>query len=171
MSTPQRLVPVAEIARPHGVAGELRVRPYNIQTTLLGKGRAVVVRLPSGEESRKKISSVRPSNDALLVRLEGVSGRDAADALRGAQMLVARDEFPPPEDGEFYAIDVEGARAELNGEAIGTVLRLVTYPACEVLEVKLAAGKTIEVPMTEAYVEAIDTDAYVVRLRTIEDLE
>ncbi len=171
MVTPKNLVSIAEIARPHGIAGELRARLFNPESQLLVRGRVVTLELPSGERSSVRISSARRANDAILLRLDGVADRLGAEALRGAQLLVDRDAFPLPEEGEFYAVDVEGARAEIAGVQVGVVRRLVTYPACSAFEVVLTDGRTLEVPLTEAYVEDVDTTAHVVKLRTLEDLE
>jgi 16S rRNA processing protein RimM len=170
MTPASRLVPIGEVARPHGVGGELRVKVYNEETTLFARGRTVVLRQAGKEDRRCKIGAVRSSNAALLLRLDGVSGRDDAEAVRGAQILVPRSDFPAPAEGEFYAVDIEGARAELAGETVGTVRRLLTYPACSALEVELADGRVIEVPLVDQYVDEVDAEAYVVRLRSIEDL-
>jgi 16S rRNA processing protein RimM len=169
--SPTRLVAIAEIARPHGVAGELRAKLFNPESQLLARGRLITLELASGERRSVRISTARRANDAMLLRLDGVADRTGAEALRGARVLVERDAFPEAEEGEFYAVDVEGARAEIGGEVVGTVKRLVTYPACSAFEVVLTDGRTLEVPLTEAYVEDVDAEAGVVKLRTLEDLE
>ena len=174
-STPQpnadRLVAIAEVARPHGVRGELRLKVYNPDTDLLGRGTTVVLRAPDARETQAKLTAVRPIEGALLVRLDGVADRDAAEALRGTQLCVPRSSFPPAEDGEFYACDVEGARAELvDGSWVGTVLELRNYPTIDVLVVKTHDDKTLEVPLTDDYVAAIDVGAYVVRLHHVDEL-
>ena len=57
------------------------------------------------------------------MRLAGVDDRDAAEALRGAEVCVrARRASPPLDEGEFYACDLEGARVVLaSGEDVGRV--------------------------------------------------
>ena len=207
-----KLVPIALIARPHGIDGELRLKLYNEDTTLISKGRTVTLIYPKpvvapakgvekkGEakktpaepekkapvEGRKatkapdpkpvegkklRISSVRETTNGLLIRFEGESGRDAAEALRGVEIAVPREELPDLEGGEFYACDVEGARVELtHGEVIGTVAELVTYPTCNVFRIVLVDGKTIEVPVVDGYVAEVDTDSHLIKLHHIDDL-
>jgi 16S rRNA processing protein RimM len=187
---PTRYVAIAEIARPHGVQGELRVKVYNEHSTVLAKGRMVLLLFapphPAGvstgprmgrKESERpdprptKITSVREGAGALLIRLEGVADRDAADALRGAQIAVERDELPELADGEFYACDIEGARVELtNGDVIGKVLALESYPTCNVLRVALDEGRIIEVPLVDSYVALVDAEAHLVKLHHIGEL-
>ena len=45
-----------------------------------------------------------------IAAIPGIEDRDAADALRGAELYVPRSALPPPKDGEFYWIDLEGMR-------------------------------------------------------------
>ena len=164
-------VTVAEVARPHGVRGELRLKLFNPDTEVLTKGRRVLLRAPDGQSRRVLLTAVRPIEGGLLVRIAGVETRGAAEAIRGSQIVVDRDELPEPEEGEFYAVDVEGARAELvSGDVIGSVERLVSYPTCDVLLVTTNDGARLEVPLTDAFVEEVDVEAHVVRLKTIEGL-
>jgi len=116
------------------------------------------------------IDHARRADDAILMKLYSVDDRDRADELRGAMICVPRDEFPPLADGEFYACDVEGAEVRVQNARIGTVERLEEYPTTNALVVKKEDGTSIEVPLTEAYVEKIDTEARVVTLSSIEDL-
>lgn len=168
---PRRFVAVAEIARAHGIQGELRLKLYHEGSDLLAERPTLKLRLPDGTERGAEITSVRSANKAVLARLAGVTDRDAAEALRGAVLLVPRDEFPPLDEGEFYACDIEGARAELaSGEVVGRVLALASYPTCEVLVVERADGSKLEVPLLDDYVASVDTEAGLVRLVTIDGL-
>jgi 16S rRNA processing protein RimM len=165
-------VPLAEIARPHGVRGEVRLRLFNkASDTLLGM-EEVLVRLPDGEEHEVSVDRARRADDAILMKLHSVDDRDRADELRGAIVCVRRKDFPPAEEGEFYAIDVVGAAARLGGERIGEVIEIVTYPSVEAMLVRGDDGKgDWEIPLTEAYVGKIDTAARTVDLVTLDDVE
>jgi len=175
----RRFVPVAEVARPHGIQGELRLKLYNEGSELLTeiargpRGRAVAVplklRLPSGEEQPLTITSARSTNKALLAKFEGVADCNGAEALRGAVILVPRDAFPPLEEGEFYACDIEGARAMVGGKQVGIVTELHSYPTCDVLVVN-HEGTSIEVPLVDTYVASVDVAGGVIELVTIEGL-
>ena len=164
-------VPLAEVARPHGIAGELRLRVYNPDSDLLERIKRARLRMPDGSERDVAIVSARPGTKAILMKLAGVDDRDAAEALRGAELCVPREALPPPEEGEFYAIDIEGARALLAGEEVGRVVALESYPACDVLVVDRGAKGRIEVPLVEAYVASVDVEKGVVELVTLEGID
>ena len=150
-------VALAEIARPHGVRGELRLRLYNPDSDVLLHQKSVRLTLPSGEVRLEQVQSARRANDAILVHLAGIADRDFADPLRGAVVSVPRAAFERLEAGEFYAIDVIGAPAVErleSGEdvALGTIKDFVSYPTVDVFVVELASGVLLDVPSTEAFV-------------------
>jgi len=165
-----RWVALAEVARPHGVRGELRLQLFNAESDLLLDVDEVLVRLPDGKEHEVSVDQARRADKTILLKLHSVDDRDRADELRGSTICVPREKFPPLEDGEFYACDVEGAEVRLQNARIGVVERLEEYPTTHVLVVKKDDGSSIEVPLTEAYVEKVDTEARVVVLSSIEDL-
>ncbi|MBK8256639.1 MAG: 16S rRNA processing protein RimM [Polyangiaceae bacterium] len=166
----KRWIVVADIARPHGVRGELRLRVRSGDPTLILSRPQIRLRDATGRTRDAHIDAARPVDRALLVELEGVVDRDAAEALRGVEVLVQRDHFPPLEEGEFYACDVVGARAELtSGQLVGTVAGLGTYPTCDVFLID-HDGVRLEVPNLPQFVESIDIAAGLVKLHTIEGL-
>lgn len=169
---PDGHVAIGEIARPHGVQGELRLKLYNPDSDLLARRPRLRLRLGDGSLRDATITSAREVNKAILVRLADVEDRDAAEALRGAEILVPREAFPALEDGEFYACDLEGARAVMSsGEEIGTVTGLASYPTCDVLVIERSSGGRVEVPLLDPYVGAVDVAARKVEIRTLDGLD
>lgn len=169
---PDTWVPLAEIARPHGVKGELRLRLFNkTSDALLGQDE-VLVRLKDGGEHEVSVERARRADDAILMKLHSVDDRDRAEELRGALVCVRRRDFEEAESGEFYAIDVVGAEVKLAGERVGSVAELVTYPSVEVLLVHADDGKgDWEVPLTEMYIARIDVAAKLVELVSLDDID
>jgi 16S rRNA processing protein RimM len=168
----ERWVPLAEIARPHGVRGEVRLRLFNKSSDVLLEQDEVLVRLPDGEEHEVSVDRARRADDAILMKLYSVDDRDRAAELRGAHVCVRRSDFPALAAGEFYAVDVVGAEARLEGGRLGEVVELVTYPTVEAIVVRAADGLgDWEIPLTDTYVGAVDVDSRVVEIKTLEDLE
>jgi len=160
-----RWVALAEVARPHGVRGELRVKVYNSDSDLLPSLPEVMVRRADGGERSMRLQSVRGADEGfLLVKLDGVFDRDAAESFRGAQLCARRDAFPPLEDGEFYACDVVGSRLFGPEGELGIVEDLVSYPTADVLVGRLSGGARCEIPLIDDYIEEIDAGTRQVRL-------
>lgn len=158
-----RLIPLAEVARPHGVRGELRLKLYNRDSDLLVSLPEVILRHPDGEQDVVKLTRVQRANDALLVRVEGCDDRDHAEELRGAQILVPREVFPPPEEGEFYVCDLIGAKVLAPDGEVGEVEGLLSYPTCDALVIRTPEGRT-ELPLVADLVDEIDVVGGVVRV-------
>ncbi len=146
------------------------MRVYNPESGILGRGRAVVVKPAEGDARPAKVARVRETEGALLVTLDGVDDRTAAEAIRGAEILIKRSELPDLPEGEFYACDVEGARALLNGELVGTVERLQSYPTCDVLVITKTGGEEVELPLVDGVVERVDCDAGEVHIASLDTL-
>jgi 16S rRNA processing protein RimM len=165
-------VPLAEIARPHGVRGELRLKLFNKTSDVLLEQDEVLVRLTDGEEHEVSVEGARRADDAILMKLYSVDDRDRAEELRGAMICVRRRDFPPTEEGEFYTVDIVGAEVRLGGERLGVVTEIMSYPTLEALIVRPDDGKgDWEIPLTEIYVGKVDTAANVVEALTLDELE
>jgi 16S rRNA processing protein RimM len=165
-------VPLAEIARPHGVKGEIRLRLFNKASDVLLDQDEVLVREKTGEEHEVSVERARRADDAILIKLHSVDDRDRAEELRGAVVCVRRSSFPPTEEGEFYAVDIVGGEARLGGERLGVITEVVTYPTTSAILVKTddPAGDW-EIPLTDAYIAKVDTERRIVEVLTVDELE
>jgi 16S rRNA processing protein RimM len=170
-------VPLAEVARPHGVRGELRLRLYNGDSDLLLELDEVLLRFPDGDEQEVSVDGARRADDAILMKLHSVDDRDRAEELRGVTICARRADFPPLEAGEFYACDVEGARVVVDDGAggvrdIGRVRAMREYPATPVLVVDAAdGGRAWEVPLVDSVVRSLDVEGATVTLATMDGVE
>lgn len=168
-------VPLAVVGRPHGVRGELRVHPFNKDSELLLDLDEVLVKFVEGERKGEahevSIDGAREGNDALLIKLHAVDDRDAAEELRGAHLCAKRGDFPPLEEGEFYACDIEGADVvDASGAAVGKVQSFSSYPSVDILVVATTHGR-YEIPLVDQFVDRIDLEQGRVVIRTLEGLE
>lgn len=164
------LVPLGVVVAPHGVQGEVAVKLHNPASTLLESRRALWLRDASGVR-RVSVRAAHRHKQGLRVALAGCDTRDAAEALRRAELCVTRQELPRLADGEAYLVDLVGLEARTPaGERVGVVEDAVAYPAATVLRVQCADGVR-EVPAFAPYlVEARPSDGIVVVDR-IEDLD
>ena len=170
-------VPLAEVARPHGVRGELRLRLYNRDSDLLLELDEVLLRFADGDEQEVSVDGARRADDAILMKLHSVDDRDRAEELRGATICARRGDFPTPDAGEFYACDVEGVRVVVDDGAggvrdVGRVREMRVYPATQVLVVDAGdGGRAWEVPLVDSVVRSLDVDGGLVTLATMEGVE
>ena len=116
------------VGRPHGLDGSFHV--VSPRPALLALGTTVRAAGREAEIVRRAGTDDRP-----IVRLDGVDTREAADALRGTELLVPRSVAPALEEDEWWAEDLVGCRVVDGDRALGRVVRLLPLPSCEVLEV------------------------------------
>ena len=145
------LLNAGRVGRPHGLDGSFHVtRPRGVLLTL---GGALQIGSDMHEIVRRAGTEDRP-----ILRLRGVDGRAAAEALRGADLLVRRADAPALPEGEYWAEDLEGcAVLTRDGRELGIVDRLRPLPSCEALEV----GDLL-VPMVADAVLSVDIGARVI---------
>lgn len=142
---------VGRVGRPHGLDGSFYVtRPM---AALLSLGRDVTVRGQGHAIERRAGTDERP-----IVRLSGCEGREAAEDLRGEELLVARAEAPKLGEGEWWAHELEGCAVVDGDRELGVVAELRALPSCEVLVVERAEGGELLVPLVRDAVRAVDVD-------------
>ena len=142
-----------EVGKPHGIAGEVYVVPISDAPHRFEPGS--VLRRDDG--STLVVQSTRHHTNRFLVKFEGVESRDAAEGLRGP-LFIPSDDARELEDGEFWPHDLEGCTVvRAGGEEIGTVSRVITGPAQDLLEVLTPSGERL-VPLVKEIVVGIDLD-------------
>jgi len=142
-------VEAGRIGRPHGLDGSFHVtRP---DSRLLPLGGVVTV-----AGARVKIERRAGTEERPILRLEGHAGREAAEALRGEPLLVARADLPELEPGEYWAHELEGCLVVDGDAEVGVVRRMMPLPSCEALEVERADGGDLLVPLVRDAVRSVD---------------
>jgi 16S rRNA processing protein RimM len=140
------------VGRPHGLDGSFYVQEPKPQ--LLQTGRSLIVRGETVVIEERKGADRRP-----IVRLEGISGQAAAEALRGERLLALREQAPELSEDEWWAEELEGCAVRSGSREVGTVRRLVSLPSCEVLEVARDGGAAdLLVPLVSDAVLSVDID-------------
>jgi 16S rRNA processing protein RimM len=152
----QRWLRAGIVGRPHGLDGSFHLgRPV---PALLDDGIEVRV----GEEQRRVVRLAGHAG-APIVRLDGCSEREDAEALRGQEVLVARTGAPELEPDEWWAEDLEGCAVRDGEEEVGVVTRLLELPSCEVLEVdRIGGGAALLVPLIADAVREVDLERGVI---------
>lgn len=149
---------IGRITRPHGIVGELKVQ---LQPEYLGSLEPQHVRrLYLGDSATSQsVRSVRLHQDSLLLKLDGVVDRNAAEALRGVEVHVDRRDLPALPDGEFYASDLVGMRIlDMNGAEIGRLAEVLATGSNDVFVVSRPQGDLL-LPVIDSCVRRIDPDA------------
>jgi 16S rRNA processing protein RimM len=145
-------IEAGRVGRPHGLDGSFHVtRP---DARLLAGAEELWVRGRPLRVERRAGTAERP-----ILRLAGHAGREAAEALRGAGLLVAADRAPALEEGEYWAHELVGCVVVDGERRVGEVRRMLPLPSCEVLELVLPDGSELLVPMIRDAIRSVDVGA------------
>ena len=149
------LIVLGRIVAAHGIRGEVGLKSFAAAPEdIAAYGPLEVV----GSGRRIVIESLRPAKSGFIARLEGVRDRNAAEALKGAELAVARERLPQAGKEEYYHADLVGLEVRLRtGESIGAVRAVENYGAGDLLAVRLeASGREVLLPFDRASVPVVD---------------
>ncbi len=108
--------------------------------------------------TRFEITAFRPGKPGeAVMSFQGVASREAAEALKGRELFIARDALPAPDDEEFYHADLIGLEAcDSEGRVLGKVTAIHNYGASDVIEIGRPDGDHVLLAFTRETVPSID---------------
>jgi len=111
------------------------------------------------------LKGLKAHGDGIVVLLDEVPDRTAAEALKGTLVGAPRDMLPPPADDEFYWGDLVGLVVVNEAdETLGTVAGLIETGANDVLRVVAEDGTERLLPFVEAVVLTVEKEAGRIRV-------
>jgi 16S rRNA processing protein RimM len=135
-------IALAAVAGAHGVKGELRLKLFTDSVENLRRHKRVFI-----GDSERTLESVRPAPSGAVARIEGVTDRSGAEALRGSLIEVDRPALPPLEEGEYYHADLIGLSCfDRTGTEVGRVAAVENYGAGDLLDVETRDGRRSLIP-------------------------
>ncbi len=162
MTSAVRLVRLCEIAGAHGLKGEVRIRSFTGDPLAIGDYGSLA------DESGRSftILSAKPGPKGVIAQLAGVATREAAEALAGTALYVARDALPEAAEGEWYHADLIGlAAVGPDGLKIGTIVAVLNFGAGDLLEIGFEGTKQTQLlPFDENSVPEVDIAAGQIRI-------
>jgi 16S rRNA processing protein RimM len=145
---------VGTIVGVHGVQGAVRIKSFTADPADVAAYGAV-----SDESGARhfEVKVLGQARGAVLARLSGVADRNAAEALRGVRLYVARAALPETKEDEFYHADLIGLPVETReGVPLGSVRAVHNFGAGDILELRGDDGRELLLPFSDAVVPEID---------------
>ncbi len=160
---------VGRIGRPHGLAGELYVRP---ETDAPDRFQAGAVFLTDEVPARSlEVRSSRRHQERLLITFVEVIDRTDAESLRGTGLTIRADDRRPLADEEYWPDQLVGLSVRtVAGEAIGTITGVDTGGPQDRLIVQSDDGRQGLIPFVRDLVPEVDVAGGVVVVDLIEGL-
>lgn len=142
-----------EIGKPHGTAGDVYVIRISDDPHRFDPGASL-----THQDGRVLVvASSRVHRDRFLVRFEGVTDREGAEALRGA-LYVDAGEVRELGDSEYWEADLIGCDVvRADGTSVGKITDVIVRPAQDLLQVATPGGDRL-VPFVSDIVTQVDPE-------------
>ena len=159
------LLEIGIISRPHGITGEVKVQTSpEFLTALEGLRRVYLDDLPEP----RRIESHRIHQNSILLKLQGVSTRNDAEALRGVRVSIRTHELPKLAEGEYYSHQLVGLRVvDENGQDLGELREVLATGSNDVYVITTPDGpdgKELLLPAIESVIRKVDLDARIINV-------
>ncbi|WP_051176438.1 ribosome maturation factor RimM [Luteimonas mephitis] len=158
----QGMVLLGRVHGAFGVRGELKLESFTEPANAILRYQPWILRDAQGRERELAGARGRLTAKGIVATFPEVVDRDAAEALRGSEIWVARSALPPPKPGEYYWVDLEGLRVvNVQGVDFGRVSHLFSTGANDVLVAEGERERMIPFLQPD-YIVSIDFDDGVV---------
>jgi 16S rRNA processing protein RimM len=166
------LLLIGLIAAPFGVKGQVKLKAFTDRPDHIGR-KVRTIYLQSGKErSEHTLLRLHEHKPGLLIlTIKDVNDREAADALRGAEVYIRADQAAPLAEDEYFIHQLIGLSAvTAEGQPIGKVRQVLETGAGEVLVITRPGQPDALVPMVRDFIANLDIPGGQVVITPIEGL-
>jgi 16S rRNA processing protein RimM len=155
---PDGIVALGEIVTTHGIAGWLKLNPYNFDSPLLSSLSNVIL-VKNGTRTAAQVESARPHGRQILLKLCGIDDIESARRWIGSSLSVPEEALATPAPGQYYHYQVIGLEVfDTSGARIGTLKQIWSTPASE-LYVVAGLDKEHLIPAVKEIIAEVDLAA------------
>jgi 16S rRNA processing protein RimM len=166
---PADAIEVGRVLDAWGIKGWFKVLPYSADPEALFSSKRWYIQ-PSERGAKTfegtcllRIKESKEHSDVVVASGHDIPDRNAAEALKGARIFVARSSFPTPASDEYYWVDLLGLTVvNREGVTLGEVTDLMSTGPQTVLVVHTQVDdKTLEclIPFVAVFIDAVDLKA------------
>lgn len=102
------------------------------------------------------IKPLHTKKDILVASIEGIKDRTTAEALKGTNLVVAREALRETTEDVFYQHTLIGMAVIVEGKVIGQVVAIENHGAGDLLYIEQGAGPSFLFPFRKEFVIAIN---------------
>lgn len=161
----QEKIQIGKIVNAVGLRGEVKVYNYSDQ------GRFDMLDKILVEDKEFEIEKVRYQNNMVILKLEGINDRNAAEELKNKYIYILEKDLPSLPEDTYYIRDLIGMDVvDAEGSNIGLLCDVIQGTAQDLYEVKLKNGKLGYIPAVQEFVQDIDLENKVITVKLMEGL-
>ena len=159
------MVVLGRLADPYGLRGWLKLHVFADDPEAWAKMPALWLGNEGGPWREIGLKSLKNHGDGLVVLLDAVGDRTAAEAMKGFLLGAPREALPQTAEDEFYWADLIGLQViNTLGERLGKVFGLLETGANDVLRVVADDQTERLLPFVSAVILSVDKEAGLIQV-------
>ena len=144
------------IRSPHGVRGILNVESWCDTPRVLSSQKRVFILARDGTYVEKKVISASPAPDRVLMGLEGVDSREAAQSYKNTVLYLRREDVPVPKGAMLIADMIGLAVTDFDtGRVYGRISDVQDGVRYKLYTVECEGGRSVILPGVDEFIKEI----------------
>lgn len=117
----------------------------------------VRLKLASGEIVTHRLERFRLHQGRIVLKFEGCRNIDEAESLRGASVMITREQLVPLPADSYYDFDLVGCQVvTIGGEEMGRVVDVQNFGAAPLLVVEGEGSREMLIPLATSICPEVD---------------
>lgn len=162
------MVNIGRLTSAVGLKGEIKVLTYSEDSYNLHEDTILYLEKNS-TITKYRVTALRYQKNRPVIRLDGISDRNAAEELRNLEVYIPESELEELPEGEYYIRNLIGCQVfdRASGRILGVVEDVLQNTAQSVYRILDDQGKELLIPAVEAFEREIDLERGVIEVELI----
>ena len=152
----EKMIRVGKIINCHGVKGELVVLPLTDSIRRFKKLKSALLEMPGGRYNDVTVLTAREHKGNVLITLEGIDDRNAAERLKNVYLCVRPEQAVKPKDA-FFIFEIIGLDVYEGDKHYGKVINVLQNSSTDLYEVK-GEGESFYLPALKSVVQSLSLE-------------
>ena len=158
-------IKIGRIVNAVALRGEVKVYNYSGYRERYEELDSILV-----EDKEYEIEKVRYQQEMVILKLQGVNDRNAAEALKNRDVYITEEDLVELPEDTFYIRDLIGLKVVDNSGVIGVMKDVLQPSAQDVYVIKTDGGQELMVPAVKEFVKEINLKEGYVKVELIEGM-
>lgn len=166
----QQYLIVGQILKPHGVYGELKVKPMTDNIERFEMLKCAYIKRADEQMLPYEIEYVKYGNNVVYIKFDRINDMDAAAELAGEYLWVDRMHAVPLPEGSYYVADIIGCSVYTeSGMYLGKVIEVFPTGSNDVYVVA-DGDKQVLIPAIKDVIKEVDIKGERITITPIDGL-
>lgn len=159
-------IKIGQIVNAVALKGEVKIYNYSDYKERFEELECIYV-----EDKKINIEKVRYMKEMVILNLEGINDRNAAEALKGKAVYIGENQLRELPEGTYYIRDIIGMEVrDQDDNRIGKLKDVIQNSAQDLYEIELENKKTTLIPAVEEFILDINIEQKYIKVKLIEGI-